>query len=89
MSNIKFKVPFDKVVIIDPRMTKGKMIPVGTLDEYEKTENMEILNVRLNEDLPEVMRETIEKNPGCLRIMEIPKPAIEVLIIPSRPPIIS
>ena len=89
MSNVKFKIPFKKVVIIDPKFTKGKIAEVGTLDEYERTADAEIMNVRLNDDIPKEMQEAIEKNPGCLRIMEVPLPAVEILVIPTRPAIIS
>ncbi len=89
MSNIKFKIPFERIVIMNPDLTKGKVIPVGTLDEYEKTDKEQIMNVRLNEDIPDVLRETIEQNPSCLRVMEVPKKAVEILIIPSRPTLIT
>lgn len=81
MSVIKFKMDFERVATI--KTTKGQM-PVGKVKEFTQHTNGSIdLVVDLNDDLPEEVKEAIEKNPGCLGIMGNLKPVVNYIILPK------
>ena len=85
MSNLKFSYKVNRKVIIDPKLTQGKMMIVGDVEEYEKTDEEIKVNLRLFDDLPKELEETILKNPACLHIIENLTIPDKPLIIPSRP----
>lgn len=87
--NIQYKHVVQRVAVLDPKITGGKTIQVGVVEDYKKTDNEISVNIRLNDDLPKEMEEGIHKNPNCLRIAEVLSAPQEVVIIPSRPKIIS
>ena len=89
MSNIQFKCTIDRIAILDPKMTKGKIVKIGEIESYVKTDSEISLNIKLLEDLPEDLKEAVEKNPSCIRISEGISHPKEVVIIPSRPPLIT
>ncbi len=87
--NVQFKCTINRYAIIDPKLTGGKIINVGVVEEYSRTDTEIKVNIHLNEDLPGELLEGIKTNPGCLRISEGISPPQEVLIIPARPKIIT
>lgn len=89
MSNIQFRSKITRKVFVDPSLTKGKTIMVGEVEEHQKTDDELFVNIRLDDNLPEQMRLAIEKNPSCLRLAEIFSTPSDVMIIPSRPKIIT
>ncbi len=86
MSNITYTHKIKRLaLIIDPKTQKK--VPVGELEEFIRTDSEIKVNIRLYDNVPQVMAEAIEKNPGCLQILEQLLPPENILIIPTRPPI--
>lgn len=89
MSTIKFECKIDHVAIVDPTFTQGKIIPVGEILEYEKTNKLIKATVKLRDAAPEgfpeemylKILEEVEKNPSCLRIAEMVSPPSNYLIV--------
>jgi len=88
MSNLKFSYKINRKVIIDPKIVQGKMMIVGDVEEYEKTDGEIKVNLRLFDDLPKELEETILKNPACLHIIESLSIEDKPLIIPTRPKLV-
>lgn len=87
MSNLKYRHKIKRIATVQNPRTKERVV-IGEVEEWKRTEDFIEANIRLFDDVPEVMRETIEKNPGCIQVIEQLAPPQDILIIPSRPKII-
>lgn len=85
MSNIKFVCKKHRKAIIDPKLTPGRIVDIGEVEEYEASDTEIKVNIKLYHDLPAELYEAVTKNPACIRISEALSTPMEVLIIPSRP----
>ncbi len=88
MSTISFKNKIERTVVLDPALTNGKPLPIGTVDNYTRNDVEISVNIRLFEDLPKEIVEAVERNPACIRILERLSPPSEVLILPTTPKLI-
>ncbi len=89
MTSMSFKNKIERIVILDPALTKGKPIQVGTVDAYTKNDEEIKVNITLFEDIPKEMEEAIKNNPACVRIVERLQPPSEVIFLPSSGKIIT
>ena len=89
MSNISFTCKIQRKVILDPQLTDGKVIIIGEVEEYVKTDNEIKVNIKLFEDLPPGLLEAVTKNPGCIRISEAMSPPQDIIHMPSRPKLVT
>ena len=85
--NVKFTLKKTRCAILDPRVTGGKLVKVGEVEEYVEYSKEELhINVRLYKDLPKELEEAITKHPKCLLIhLDLSAPQ-NVMFLPSREP---
>lgn len=87
MSNIKYTHKILRIATIMNNKT-NKPLAVGIVEEWDHKGTEVHVNVRLNENVPAVLAEAIEKNPGIIRVVEQLLPPEGIMIIPTRPPIL-
>lgn len=80
---IQFRVDIRRAAIIDPNLTKGKFIKVGTVEFKEKTLETMKVEITLLPDLPEIILEAVKSNPACIRFLEEFDEPKEVLFTPG------
>lgn len=82
MSRIKYNIGIERVAVIrNPK--NGQMAKVGTVEAYKHEGDTVYIEVRLDDGMPNELKESIEKFPQALTIVETPTKPRDVIIIPT------
>lgn len=87
MSNVKFTYTKKRIPMMQVPPMKQPIV-IGEIEEWIESQDGITVNVRLDDKMPQEIREAIEKNPSIIRVAEQLMVEGKPIILPSRPALI-